>query len=497
MEPEAKKPKHKPTALHEAITNINHGTYCEKIVDSRGETNPTLTSDHHTTTTSILLKIYEINRDAAMIQDDNGYYPLYLVFRYRVPYLNDDADLIYELIIKLMYHYPDAMLQQCWDGMVTNPAHFAALYNDPDLIGFVSRNNMSLLNKLDECNRTPLQVACNSKCLKAVVTILHFTDINTNNVDYKGLTALFCSTEWRIISKLLQYPGVDVTVKDRNGNYAFILFLTHVNLMQYKNSKRSQVFKVVEMFMTFPGVLALKNGNDQNILHLIVTWKNLHLLSLLLSYKKDIWTNLYQQVDKRGETALHKACSYNGSDYSVNWKNESSAYPECLDMLLSNIDDIATINLKNNNGDTALHNACYSVNHIAVKKLLKIQGIDLTIFNKCGDTPIFYVIQDNYSMKFKCPQCLRLLLNHNACLIFARDRGGFRLLDLARNKFDNCFKKNYCSSTVYPEHTRNKLKNDLIELITELEDYMAKARWQIYQEIYKSSLVSYASSSVK
>ena len=206
---------------------------------------------------------------------------------------------------------------------------------------------------------------------------------------------------------------------------------------------------------------------------------------------------MYQQVDKRGETALHKACSYNGSDYSVNWKNESSAYPECLDMLLSNIDDIATINLKNNNGDTALHNACYSENHIAVKKLLKIQGIDLTIFNKCGDTPIFYVIQDNYSMKFKCPQCLRLLLNHNACLIFARDRGGFRLLDLARNKFDNCFKKNYCSFTVYPEHTRNKLKNDLIELITELEDYMAKARWQIYQEIYKSSLVSYASSSVK
>lgn len=489
MEPEAKKPKHKPTALHDAIANINHATFCQHIAGFCGEMEPGSISDY--STTKALLNIFDRNRDAAMIKDGNGYYPLYLVFRYRVPYWQDDF-LIYKLVTRLLYHYPDAMLQQCWDGMVTNPAHFAALYNDPDLIEFVSKINISLLNKLDGCSRTPLQVACSSKCLKAVETILHFSDININNIDYKGLTALFCWTEWRIISKLLQYPGVDVTVKDKNGANAFFLFLSYVNRMQYKITKRSHVFKVVQMFMTCPGVLHLKNGNDQNILHLTVIWNNPHLLSLLLSYKNDLWINLDEQVDNRGETALHKACSFSGRDF-LSWKN---AYPECLDMLLSNIDDIATINLQNNNGDTALHKACNSANHVAVKELLKIPGIDLNIFNKCGDTPIFYAFygEDEYDMEFKCLKCLRLLLNHNECLILARDRRGFRIPDLARNRL-NRFSNGYiCGITPHPR--RNELMNDMIEFITELEAYMAKARWQIYQEIYKSSLVSYAKSSV-
>ena len=111
MEPEAKKPKHKPTALHDAIANINHATFCLHIAGFCGEMEPGLISDY--STTKALLNIFDRNRDAAMIKDDNGYYPLYLVFRYRVPYWQNDF-LIYELVTRLLYHYPDAMLQQCY-----------------------------------------------------------------------------------------------------------------------------------------------------------------------------------------------------------------------------------------------------------------------------------------------------------------------------------------------------------------------------------------------
>jgi ankyrin repeat protein len=484
MEPETKKPKHEPTALHDAIVKANQS--------------PAFFSDHN----KAIFDLFHRNKDAAKIKDADGNYPLYLIFRYRAGYVHDDV-CIYELVVKLLYHYPDAIFQQCWDDLSMNPLHFAAYHGDHDLILLVLGKDISLLNKLDSLRRTPLQLACSSKSLtslKAVDTILRFSDININNIDKKGVTALSSSaTEWRIISKLLQYPGVDATVTDSNGCSAFHLFLSFVDRMKYKNTKRSHVFGVVKMFMNCPGVLDLKNGNGQNILHVIVIWNNPHLLSALLSCNNELLIIKAQQEDNRGQTALHKACGM----YYSNDKKELIPSLECLDMLLSNIDYIATINRQDKNGETALHHACHEENHVAVKELLKIPGIDLTIYNDYGNTALFssicmsedvfeglmaaYKTSDNKAWEIKC---LRLLLNHDECLILARNKRGYRLLDLARNRLEQI--TNGGNSISQPR--RNDLITDMKKIIPELEDYMAKARWKMFQCIHKRSLVNQSTS---
>ena len=64
MEPVTKKIKQNPLALHDAIANVHHAMHLLDNVNYK------------------IVKIFRKNKDAAKIQDRNGYYPLYLVFRH-------------------------------------------------------------------------------------------------------------------------------------------------------------------------------------------------------------------------------------------------------------------------------------------------------------------------------------------------------------------------------------------------------------------------------
>jgi ankyrin repeat protein len=478
MEPKTKKSKHNPTGLHDAIVQVDYNL--RFICNHNG-----------------LLNLFRKNMNVAKIKDANGNYPLYLIFRYRSDYLNDP--LLIKLVLELLYHYPDAICQECWDDFVTNPLHVAAEEDNDQLVLVILTKNISLLNKLDEDRRTPLQVACRCKSRKAVETILQFPDVMVNNVDVLGKTALFCESEWRIIYLLLQYPGIDVEVTDGGGNSAFRLFLEFVNQMKYKNTKRSKVFRVVKIFMNCPGVLRLKSGFGENILHDIVNWNNPHLLSVLFSFNTDLLINWDEQTDKQGKTALHKACEQMGSERSKD-PEISTTYLECLNMLLSNADDI-TINKQDHEGETALHYACRWENNVAVKALLEIPGIDLTIYNYNGNTPLFTTIcksedyfNDRWSARLRFSdinankawdlKCIRLLLNHNECLILARNERGYRILDLARNRLQQI--TNGDLANWFFQSTRDDLITDLNKIIDELEYYMTKARWKMFQYIHKN-----------
>ena len=96
----------------------------------------------------------------------------------------------------------------------TNILHNAARMNDHMSICNILNNDISLLNILDERNRTPLQVACLNISYKAVDAILKFPGVNINNKDNLGFTALNCWNNWRLASKLLKYPGIDVLMKN-------------------------------------------------------------------------------------------------------------------------------------------------------------------------------------------------------------------------------------------------------------------------------------------
>ena len=465
MEPVTKKIKQNPLALHDAISNVHHAM--RELDNVNYE----------------IVKIFRKNKDAAKIQDRNGYYPLYLVCWHRPWCLNHPS--LTPFVIELFYYYPDAIRDTCWRHSILNPLHVAAYHDDPQLVLVILNKNISLLNKLDYDRRTPLQIAVKHSSKKAAEAILMFPNVDINNIDNKGLTVLFNYTEWRLMPKLLQYPGINVRVKDRCGNSAFYMFLRFVHHNHYKYTMRSQIFKVIKLFMSIPGSLKSPINFGKTIIHVIVVWNNPDLLSVILSEKALLLT----KVDKDGNTPLHTACGQCGIELLREIKNRNN-YLVCLDILLHYI-DCDTLNLKDTSKLTALHWACRLENDVAVKKLLQHPDLQLNLFDGYGVTPLFDTIYKSELLfkeanrnEFASPlkawnlTCLRLLLDHNECLIFGRTPDGNRLLDLARNRL-----RLICNVPVHNRH--ETLTNDFLKIIEEIEHYMVKARLKMFHFFHK------------
>ena len=475
MEPLTKKIKQNPLALHDAISNVNHAMHELDNVNYE------------------IVKIFRRNKEAAKVRDTNGYYPLFLVCHHRPWCLNHPS--LTPFVIELLYYYPDAIRDTFWRHSVTNPLHVAAYHDDPQLVLVILDKNISLLNKLDRDSQTPLQIAVKHSSKKAAETILKFPNVDINNIDNKGLTVLFNYTEWRLMSKLLQYPSINVRVKDPCGHSAFYMFLRFVHRNHYKYTMHSQIFKVIKLFIRIPGSLKNRNYMSETIIHSIVRWNNPDLLSVILSE----YAILLTKVDTCGESPLHKACGFLGKDLMKETKNRNN-YLFCLDILLHYI-DCDTLNLYDNTQLTALHRACRSENDVAVKKLLQHPGLILNLFDRYGVSPLFETIYKSESLFKRADRdelayrpskawnltCLRLLLDHNECLIFGRTRDGNRLIDLARNRLHLL-----CN---VPVHKRNEsltesLTNDFLKIIEEIEHYMVKARLKVFHFFQKKILSS-------
>lgn len=466
-----KKMKQNPLALHDAISNVHHAM--NELDNVNYE----------------IVKIFRRNKEAAKVRDTNGYYPLYLVCHHRPWCLNHPS--LTPFVIELLYYYPDAIKDTFWKHYVLNPLHVAAYHDDAQLVLVILEKNISLLNKLDYDRQTPLQIAVKHSSKKAAETILNFPNVDINNIDNKGLTVLFNYTEWRLMSKLLQYPSINVRVKDPCGHSAFYMFLQFVHRKHYKYTTRSQIYNVIKLFMRIPGSLKSLNNKSETIIHSIIGWNNPDLLSVILSE----YAILLTKKDWCGETPLHKACGSLGKDLIKEKKNRNN-YLGCLDIILHYI-DCDTINLNNDTQCTALHRACRSENDVAVKKLLQHPDLHLNSYDRCGVSPLFESISNSESLFKEADRdelayrpskawnltCLRLLLDHNECLIFGRNRDGNRIIDLARNRL------HLLCNNVPRIHKRNEaLINDFLMIIEEIEHYMVKARLKMFHFFQKKIL---------
>jgi hypothetical protein len=95
MEPETKKPKLiRTTALHDAIMKVDHRDLLN-YMDSDQLTN-----------------IFRLDKDAARVRDVYGHHPLYLICCYRGGEVFSCL-VLRQLIVRLIYHYPDAVSQDC------------------------------------------------------------------------------------------------------------------------------------------------------------------------------------------------------------------------------------------------------------------------------------------------------------------------------------------------------------------------------------------------
>ena len=360
----------------------------------------------------------------------------------------------------------------------TNILHNAARMNDHMSICNILNNDISLLNILDERNRTPLQVACLDISYKAVDAILKFPGVNINNKDNLGHTALNCRNNWRLASKLLKYPGIDVLAKDTMGQSSIFMFLQYVNRKGYINTSRSHIFKVVMLYLRLPAALTWRSNIGENIVHCFVSWNNPELLKAMLLINHD----LISKPDNIGETPLYRACGHVGKK-SYSCDINRNKYFECFNMLLHNIDE-KTLNKKTPFGATALHNACKWQNPDVVKILLQHPEIDVNIFDNFGNTPLFYTIFTDESLdKAWDMTCFRLLMDHNVTHILARNGDCDQLRRIACRRL--CL---ICDVPVFKQN--ESLTTDFLNIIDEIEVYMAKARWSMFQYMIKSGLTN-------
>ena len=378
-----------------------------------------------------------------------------------------------------------------------NILHNAAHMNDHISISNILNNDISLLNTVDERNRTPLQVACDNKSSKAVAAILKFPGVNINNEDYEGYTALAnCWPEWRMASKLLKYPGIDILAKCRMGDSILFMFLQYVNNRKHINTSRSQIFKVVMLYLRLPDALAWKSNHGFNIVHHFVMWNNPELFKAMLLINHD----LISKHDNFGETPLFRSCGdFGNQSYFCDIKRDK--HFECLKMLLHNIDD-KTLNKKNIYGGTAIHTACQYHNPHVVKLLLQHPEIDVHVFDDTGDTPLFHTIVSS-EFRFRRLEttglvtdvhfawdltCIRLLFDHNPTHILARNKEGNQLLHLACRRLCEI-----CNDVPVPNQNKaleESLTTDFLKIIDEIEVFMAKARWSMFQYMLKNGLTN-------
>ena len=150
------------------------------------------------------------------------------------------------------------------------------------------------------------------------------------------------------------------------------------------------------------------------------------------------------------------------------------------------------MNQKNQCGAAALHHACRCQNHIAVKKLLRHAKLDVNLFDDNGDTPLFHtIVMSEYLFEDMSTTgltglhkawdmtSLRLLLDHNESLILAKNNGGNQLIHFARWRL-----RLICN---VPLNNQNEsLTKDFLKIIDELEVYMTKAHWKIFQYMIKA-----------
>jgi ankyrin repeat protein len=421
------------------------------------------------TTVNELLNYLKLNPQEAKEKDENGNYPLYLACQY--------TEYHYEVFLRLISIFPDAIKQEGWVNGLTNPIHIACALQKKDDLKLLLDRNILLLNNVNEDHETTLQIACRKNFENIAKLVLTYPNIDINNIDCRGDTALHVA-EWQIIPTLLTYPGIDVFIDRSCGNSSFCTYLTFLH-SKYVHKEH---FEVMDLFIRmFPKVLNGKTPNDGNYIHWTLKIKNhLILRELLKHFSARQYLN---STDNCGKTPLHQLCSIQNNNVNccptqfphLGLTCNDGDDIECLTILLQQHEIL--INQKCNDGQTALNYACIYGNIKMMKLLLKDPRI-----SNVGDVPLqeFNSKNDNTEENALVPwnmDVFKQVLDHESCMILKKDKDGKMLLDIAISKVDFI---NTAIARGFHRHDQVYLVQEWNKIITTLETYQRAVRWKIY-----------------
>lgn len=205
--------------------------------------------------------------------------------------------------------------------------------------------------------KSPLQAAASAGNLDIVAFLLaserHHLDINVNDSDEEGQTALHSSVEGckaRVVDLLLQQPDIDTNVRDRYGDTPFLSAIMIP-------SKRREKYAVIKRLIQDKRVDCDLSARHCNALHLAASLRDA-TLRVIINHVRGI-----NEQDGHGETPLH---------YAVNCNSKPN-----IEVLLKHGADPT---IPNKTGLTPLVLAC-SLRHLGPMEILL--GLPDSVSNQC------------------------------------------------------------------------------------------------------------------
>jgi ankyrin repeat protein len=235
-------------------------------------------------------------------------------------------------------------------------------------------------NIQNEYGRTSLHEYCigSKNYLKAITLLLAHPNINPNIKNKNGNTPLDSACICKrieVIKLLLNCPQTNPNIQDKDGwtpLYSCCVKTTQMDL------------EIIKLLLAHPKTNPnSKNNYGDAPLYTACLHDNVECINLLLNHPK-IENNIdYKQTD------LHKACS--------NKKTKN------IENLLAKFHP----NMRDENGNTALHLACINNNAIIVKLLINDKRTSLDSKNDAGHTPLIIAANSE-----KAIEIIPILITH-------------------------------------------------------------------------------------
>ncbi|XP_062584569.1 putative ankyrin repeat protein RF_0381 [Saccostrea cucullata] len=288
--------------------------------------------------------------------------------------------------------YPDLLSPDHDDKTGMTPLHWTAQSGNIELYEYLIEKGVK--QTFPDGQSTPLHEACKfgrlNMCEYLVNTHPHLLDVKDNNGDNALHTAAW-GGNIDLLNFLLE-KGFDVKTKRNDGGTVLHLCCMNGKLEMCKY-----------LVNAYPHLLDVKDNNGENALHDAAWGGNIDLLNFLLDNNFDVKT---KRID--GKTVLHLCCM-NGElemcKYLVN------AYPHLLDV-------------NDNNGENALHDAAWGGNIDLLNLLLK-KGFDVKTKRNDGKT-----VLHQCCINGELEMC-KYLVNTHPHLLDVKDNNGDNALHTA------------------------------------------------------------------
>ncbi|EFX78101.1 hypothetical protein DAPPUDRAFT_53589 [Daphnia pulex] len=253
------------------------------------------------------------------------------------------------------------------------------------------------VNVQEKDGHTPLHCAIIYNSEIAVNELLRRQDVDVNLKNNNRQTTLHIASVKKDISidlfNMILKLSTDVNAQEKDGHTAL-----HGAIGQENETVVGELLQCKDVDFN------IKNCASKTALHFGALWKNIPVELFRVILEKS--TNVNAQ-DEVGTTALHWATFKQSTtaveellkhkDVDVNLKNnqnQTALYIACawknipIDLFKIILENSTDVNVQEEDGDTALHNAIVFEFETAIKELLERKDIDVNIKNNNKRTPL-------------------------------------------------------------------------------------------------------------